>query len=266
MKRLQSFASAAPLRFASAVATATNEITRHTPAPKDLPYFGLDHPIGVAAQLLDRLSELGIFRHYERVLDLDAGVGGPARWLARRRGCEVVSIDRAREQAAANALLVRRSHLEGDVTVLVGEFDDLPAADASFTHAWSIDGLGSGEAVQRLFAELFRVVRPGGHVALQEWFRTDGADVSGAPCLERVTEELSEAGFRDVRALEAEHLLEPEATIAGIARGRAVEILGHPRPSERSRIASAFLELEAREQAIAKHDLTLVQVFAQRPA
>src|SRR3546814_15840404 len=38
------------------------------------------------AQLLD--PQLG-----QRLLNLGCGIGGPARWLARERGCEVVGLD-----------------------------------------------------------------------------------------------------------------------------------------------------------------------------
>ncbi|HUE38324.1 MAG TPA: class I SAM-dependent methyltransferase, partial [Candidatus Binatia bacterium] len=168
---LRPYAVASPRRYAAALATATNEITRRAPAPRDLPFFGLDHPHGTRARRLDRLSELGIFRVYERVLDLGAGLGGPARWLARRRGCSVVSFDRSVERAAASRLLVRRAHLQGSVRVSVAALDRLPVASHAFTHAWSVEALQPEIDKPAVVAELFRAVRPGGHVALQEWVR-----------------------------------------------------------------------------------------------
>jgi len=100
--------SISPKAFAEALASATNETARRTPAPRDFPFFGLDHSAAADARRLERLSELGIFRIYERVLDLSAGLGGPARWLARRRGCSVVSFDPSSERADASRFLARR--------------------------------------------------------------------------------------------------------------------------------------------------------------
>jgi hypothetical protein len=40
--------------------------------------------------LLDALAARGIFRKYELVLELGAGLGAASRWLAARLGCEVV--------------------------------------------------------------------------------------------------------------------------------------------------------------------------------
>ncbi len=252
------------MRFASALAEVANAIRRRSPAPKDQPYYGLDHPLGVGPKLLDQLSELGIFRYYERVLDLDASLGATARWLARRRGCEVVSLAESPTVAAANALLTRRAHLHEAVSVVVGAPEAIPAPDEAFTHAWSLAPLPRGETLARRAAELYRVVRPGGHVALQDWLSGEESDAS--PGREGVLRVLRAAGFREVHAEQATDLVETESTIAGIVRERVLEALGHPLPSERSAIAAAFLALEAREQRARSGELVLTQIFAQRPA
>src|SRR6059036_1310226 len=60
------------------------------PTPRGLPYLGLEHASGTGFHLLDALAARGIFRKYEVVLELGAGLGGTSRWLAVRLGCEVV--------------------------------------------------------------------------------------------------------------------------------------------------------------------------------
>ena len=247
MDRLHPYALAAPRRYAAALAAATNEITRRTPAPRDLPYFAQDHPEGTRAKRLDRLSELGIFRIYEHVLDLSAGLGGPARWLARRRGCSVVSFDRSPERAAASRLLVRRAHLDAAVRIGVAELERLPVQDGSFTHAWSVESLHAEPDKPSIVAELFRAVRPGGHVALQEWA-------------------LRDAGFRDVRCEAADALREEESAIGAIVRARLAELLDEPRAAEREAIENARAALGARSVAIAEGRLSLVQIFARKPS
>jgi SAM-dependent methyltransferase len=267
--RLRPYALAAPHRFAAALASATNEITRRTPAPRDLPFFGLEHPEGTGAKLLERLSELGIFRIYERVLDLSSGLGGPARWLARRRGCGVVSFDTSQERAAASRLLVRRSHLEPAVAVGLAAFERLPVRDASFTHAWSVETLHCETDKPAVFAELFRAVRPGGYVALQEWVRTADSSpfaLAAYEAVERYLEGLGAAGFVEARFVAVEALREEPSTIAEIVGDRVAEMLEDPRGVERRRLAEASAELSERERALTERRLALVQIFARRPA
>jgi SAM-dependent methyltransferase len=267
--RLRPYALAAPRRFAAALSSATNEITRRTPAPRDLPFFGLEHPEGTGAKLLERLSELGIFRIYERVLDLSYGLGGPARWLARRRGCAVFCFDTSHDRAAANRLLVRRSHLDPAVTVGIAAFGRLPVGEASFTHAWSVEALHRERDKTAVFAELFRAVRPGGQVALQEWVRSGGPSAFTSAAYEteeHYLEHLCSVGFVEVRVVAAEALREEPSTVAEVVGERVAEMLVDLRGVERGRLDDAHAELSERERAIAERRLVLVQIFARRPA
>jgi ubiquinone/menaquinone biosynthesis C-methylase UbiE len=246
-------AAASPRVVAAALASVVNEVTRRTPAPRDFPYFGLDHPEGATADRLERLSELGIFRFYERVLDLAAGLGGPARWLARRHGCTVLSVDRSRARAAASRLLVRRAHLADAVAVGVAEFERLPVGDASFTHAWSVAGVDGETDARAIFAELFRVVRPGGHVALQEWSRS-----GEEPAREHVAA-LQAVGFGEVRVVSAGEPHEDDSTVVTLVRKRLAKRL------EQSG-AQAERVLDGSGRSIADGRWTLCQIFASRPA
>ncbi len=269
MPELRPYALSAPRHFAVALAAVTNEVTRRSPAPRDFPFFGLDHPPGAGAKLLERLSELGIFRFYERVLDLAGGLGGPARWLARRRGCHVVSVDRDHERAAASRLLVRRAHLDAAVGVAVAVLDRLPAADASFTHAWSVETLG-GEIDERpIWAEVFRVVRPGGHVALQEWVRAEHATAVRAaayPPADAYVEGLRAAGFRELRVEVVQGLRESQSALGEIVSNRVGGALGAPLADESRALDAARDRLEAHDREVEAGRLVLVQIFAQRPA
>jgi SAM-dependent methyltransferase len=257
MSRLEAFAHAAPERVARAIADATNELTRRNPAPRDFPFFALDHGEGSGGKLLDRLSELGIFRFYEHVLDLACGLGGPARWLARRRGCSVVTVSERIEEARASRLLVERAHLAAAVRVAVSWFAAVPAADGAFTHAWAIESLGARTDLTAVVAELHRVVRPGGHVAIQEW-------VSGSA--DRFTEPLRAAGFRGVRTVIVTELRETESTVGSLARERAEELAGEPAAAAREQLDAEAKRLAAHRAASDGGEIALVHVFAQKPA
>jgi ubiquinone/menaquinone biosynthesis C-methylase UbiE len=138
------------------------------PAPRGMPHLWLEHASGTGAHLLDRLSAHGIFRKYEHVLDLGGGLGGVGRWLALRLGCTAVSTTPNADDALDGALLTRRAGLDGSVHHLPAHAEALPLATASFTHVWMVESLAALPHPEAALAEAFRVLRPGGHVALQE--------------------------------------------------------------------------------------------------
>jgi demethylmenaquinone methyltransferase/2-methoxy-6-polyprenyl-1,4-benzoquinol methylase len=106
----------------------------------------------------------------DRVLDVATGTGLVAQGLVRRYGCFVVGLD----QSAA-MLDVARSRLERDealaqrVSLVVGEAERLPFADAEFDHLTFTYLLRYVDDPGATLRELARVVRPGGRVASLEF-------------------------------------------------------------------------------------------------
>ena len=141
------------------------------PAPRGLPCLGLESASGTGSHLLDALAAHGIFRKYETVLDLAGGMGGTGRWLAARLGCTaVVTADAV--AAAVGARLTRLARLRGQVAHVPARPDALPFCDARFTHVWAIEVLTELTGTDAVLREVFRVLRPGGHVAVQELVQT----------------------------------------------------------------------------------------------
>jgi ubiquinone/menaquinone biosynthesis C-methylase UbiE len=101
-----------------------------------------------------------------RVLDVATGSGNAAI-AAARRGCEAVGVDyvpalleRGRIRAEAEQL---------DVQFVEGDAEDLRFPDASFDAVLSIYGVMFAPDHHRASAELARVCRPGGLIALASW-------------------------------------------------------------------------------------------------
>jgi MPBQ/MSBQ methyltransferase len=102
------------------------------------------------------------------VLDVGAGLGGPARLLAHRRGCRVTCLDLTPDFCAAARLLTAMTGLSELVDVREGDATRMPFPDHSFDVVWMQNSSMNIADKARLFGEVHRVLRPGGCLALQE--------------------------------------------------------------------------------------------------
>lgn len=101
----------------------------------------------------------------DRVIDIGSGLGGPARYLARNRGCRVVGIDLTAELCDVAADLTRRVGLADVVDIRQGNALDLPVEDGSFDVAWTQHVSMNIADKERFYAEARRALRPGGRLA-----------------------------------------------------------------------------------------------------
>ena len=124
------------------------------------------HALGRAATVA--LADLASVAPRERVLDIGAGLGGPARFLAARRGAHVTALDATLRFCRAAELLTRGAGLADRVEVVRGDALALPFPNATFDVAWSQAVSQNIADKPRFIAEATRVVRPGGRVALFE--------------------------------------------------------------------------------------------------
>src|SRR4051794_37357611 len=100
------------------------------------------------------------------VLDVATGSGNAAI-AAARRGCEAVGLDHVPAPLPRGRIPRAAEHLE--VRFVEGDAEDLPFPDASFDAVLSIYGVMFAPDHHRAAAELARVCRPGGRIALASW-------------------------------------------------------------------------------------------------
>ncbi len=102
------------------------------------------------------------------VLDIGCGIGGPARYFAKAFGCRVTGIDLTEEYVNVAAMLTERCGLGDRVDFKCANAIDMPFDDASFDVVWCLNVTMNIEDRGGFYAEVRRVLEPGGHFALSE--------------------------------------------------------------------------------------------------
>jgi SAM-dependent methyltransferase len=134
--------------------------------PEELGALDHFHTGGFRASLV--LQELAQIRADDRVLDIGAGLAGAARMLAAAPGCRVDCIELSADYCAGAVLLNRLTGLDDRIAVHKASALDLPFPDDSFDAVW-MQNVGMNIADKRkLYAEVYRVLKPGGRFAFQE--------------------------------------------------------------------------------------------------
>ena len=136
-------------------------------SPDDLFEFDQDHYGGLAA--VEALAVRARIAPDSRVLDVCAGLGGPARVLATRRLCRVIGIELNAGRAAGAARLTQRVGLAGRVRSVRGDARWLPFADASFDACISQEAFLHVPDKAAVLAGCHRVLKWGGRLAFTDW-------------------------------------------------------------------------------------------------
>jgi len=150
-------------------------LDRATLRPADLAPVDEFHIRGRAATL-EIVEALGLTAD-SSVLDLGSGLGGPARTLAESTGCTVTGVDLTPEFCEVATVLSQWTGLSDRTRFQVGDATatGLPGAaeDAALTvHV----GMNISDK-PALFAEAFRVLRPGGRFVVYDVLQGEGGDV-----------------------------------------------------------------------------------------
>lgn len=108
----------------------------------------------------------------QHVFDAGCG-GGGASVLAARLGYVVTGLD-----ASPGLLEIARERLPHS-TFVVGDLEQLPFPDQHFDAALAANSIIFAEDIRRALAELRRVVRPGGRIAVTSWGKPELCEMRG---------------------------------------------------------------------------------------
>ncbi len=208
--------------------------------PAELAPFDQFHTGGAAAT--QRLAGVLAPRSGDRILDVGCGMGGPARMLAALKGCKVTGIDLAShfiENAIYFAELTGQSE---EVDFLQGSALALPFADRMFDGAWHLHVSMNVADKRAMYAEIYRVLKPGARLAIHDPLRGAKCDVA-FPVPWAVTAQSSFLNTREemLACLEAsgfEDLEVCDATAEGLAWYAETDAVRRKPLAEKSKDAS----------------------------
>lgn len=111
------------------------------------------------------------------VLDVGSGLGGPSRHLADLYRCRVVGLDLTEEYCRTATVLADRVGLGGTVEYLQGSALDMPLPDAGFDRVYTQHVAMNISDKRRFYAEVARVLKPGGLFGLYDLLEGPGGPV-----------------------------------------------------------------------------------------
>jgi cyclopropane fatty-acyl-phospholipid synthase-like methyltransferase len=98
----------------------------------------------------------------DRVLDLGCGYGSTARYIAKHYGCTVIGTNISENELALARERAEEARLSHLLTFEYGDFHDVQYPDNSFDVVWSQEAFLHGADKDRILAECYRVLKPGG--------------------------------------------------------------------------------------------------------
>ena len=113
----------------------------------------------------------------DHVLDIGSGIGGPARYFAKRFGCRVTGIDLTPEFCDVARHFTRLLGLEDRVTFELGNAMAMPFPDAGFDGAYSMNVSMNIADKSAFYREIHRVLKPGAWLVLSEVAKGGGGRV-----------------------------------------------------------------------------------------
>lgn len=226
---------------------------------------------------LEATEEIAALLHVtptDHLLDLGSGIGRPARTLAKRFGCRVTGIDLTAEFCEVARHLTRLTGLDARVDFELGDALAMPFTDATFDGAYSMNVSMNIADKAALYAEIRRVVKPGGWLVLSELAEGPGApldyptpwaataDTSFLSTPAQTKRGLEAAGFEVVQFRDTT----VEAKAFG-ARSRALVERGEKAPHRAVRLmlgGIATVAMENSARGLAEARIIPLEIFCRR--
>lgn len=138
-------------------------------------YSSSQTPIREASRktVLEMIKRLPLISNQTRILDIGSGYGGAAPYLSQAFHCKVACLNLSEVENERNRTKNRAAGLDHLVSVTQGNFENLPFPAASFDLVWSQDAILHSNKKEKVFEEVFRVLKPGGRFIFTDPMQSD---------------------------------------------------------------------------------------------
>lgn len=209
-----------------------------------------------------------------QVLDLGSGLGGPARTVAELTGCTVTGIDLTPEFCEVATALSEWTGLSDRTRFQVGDATATGLPDAAVDAVLTVHVAMNIADKPALYAEAFRVLRPGGRFVVYDVLQGEGGDVqypvpwandsstSFLATPDDMRELLPAAGFEVISEVDSS-----DASLAWFQQMRArLERDGPPPVTFAAFLGETFGQMAANQVAnLAQRRIRTVMITCSRP-
>lgn len=115
-----------------------------------------DQTIDLMANALPKIGRM------TRILDIGSGYGGAMRRVVKKFGCQATCLNLSEVQNDTNRHRIRQSGLSDQIRVVHGVFENIPEPDGQYDVVWSQDAILHSDQREKVLAEVWRVLKPGG--------------------------------------------------------------------------------------------------------
>ncbi|MCB1739218.1 MAG: methyltransferase domain-containing protein [Gammaproteobacteria bacterium] len=206
----------------------------------------------------------------QRVLDLACGFGGSLRTLARM-GCEALGIDISAACVQRARRLNADAGLDASIDVRIGDFHAVDSDSEAFDALLCQESIIHSPRRAQVFAEAFRLLRPGGVLAVSDIMASGDADpdsvraafarlgVSELAALDDYRRMVEAAGFR------VEHVETRQADIRTHYAKLAERLRASVPDLDSSRVQAIASNIRLWQRALARGDITWACLIARKP-
>ncbi|KAF9920151.1 Delta(24)-sterol C-methyltransferase [Linnemannia zychae] len=116
----------------------------------------------------------------DRVLDIGCGVGGPGREIAHFTGAHITGLNINEYQITRARRYAAQHGLQNQTDFVKGDFMKMPLENETFDACYAIEATPHASSLKGVYAEAYRILKPGGVFACYEWVLTDKYDPSNS--------------------------------------------------------------------------------------
>jgi sarcosine/dimethylglycine N-methyltransferase len=132
-----------------------------------------DNVFDASRRTVEKMASLLKLDDQKSVLDIGAGYGGAARYLAKNFQCPVTCLNLSNVQNERNRTLNFEQNLQSLIKVVGGNFEDIPEGDKTFDVVWSQDAILHSGNRMLVLREVERILKDGGDFIFTDPMQSD---------------------------------------------------------------------------------------------